>query len=116
MHIYIYRPFNICIASMHLDQSGTGCRRCTGCPKMRVSFRKKAILYTTILRKMTYKLVQSAKDVLKLIPRPNPLDLKQNRLLNVSRLEFLYQQYFGFLLFSGSRNYPIVNLNSRKES
>jgi len=27
--------------------------------------------------------------------------------------EFLYQQYFVFLLFSGSRNYSIVNLNSR---
>ena len=30
--------------------------------------------------------------------------------------EFFYQQYFGFLLFGGSRNYPIVNLNSREDS
>ena len=38
--------------------------------------------------------------------------------LVVSRFEFLYQQYFGFLLsqVSGSRNYPIVHVNSKKDS
>jgi len=50
------------------------------------------------------------------ITRQNLPDLKQNRHLIVSRFEFLYQHYFGRLLFSGSRNYPIVNLNSRKDS
>ena len=40
----------------------------------------------------------------------------ENGHLIVFRFEFLHQQYFRFLLFSGSRNYHIVNLNSRKDS
>jgi len=40
----------------------------------------------------------------------------KKRILVLSRFEFLYWACFGFLLFSGKRNYAIVNLNSRKDS
>jgi len=53
---------------------------------------------------------------LQLIARQNLPDLKQNGHLIVSRFDFSYQQYFGFLPFTGSRNYLIVNLNRRKDS
>jgi len=49
------------------------------------------------------------------VARHNPPDSQWNRHVIVSRSEFLYQPHFDFLLFSESRKYPIVNLNSRKD-
>ena len=48
--VYILPHDVVCMYLLH-----AGCRRCTGCATVQVSFRQRATNYRALLRKMTYK-------------------------------------------------------------
>ena len=57
IYVYMYACTHTCIHTYRFtsDSAVTGWRRCIGCLKLQISFRKRASIYGALLRKMTYK-------------------------------------------------------------
>ena len=112
----LLQPFPLCYLALlymyqepHRNSPWTILQNCGG----NAADQKDKVLFPTPRRG---SLIMYFGSKTRIILQPIARQRSTNRHLIVSRLEFLYQQYFGFLLVSGSENDPILNLNSRKDS